>query len=170
MKTGPTAIRSHLLPDFLKHLARELDDLSRLKLAWSRCMPAPLSEHTFPRQYEQGSLTIAAYSAAWASRLRQQQTGLIERLRREPGMAALRDLSVRIVPKGESDPAAELRTLFEHRKPPQRLSPESARLLREVADRVSDPDLSAALNRLANRAAQGDTARIKPTMTGRNKT
>jgi len=41
-RTGPTAIRSHLQPDLLRQLDRELDELTRLKLAWGHCLPQPL--------------------------------------------------------------------------------------------------------------------------------
>jgi len=140
----------------MRRLGHALDDLSRLHLAWSRVLPGPLADHTRPRHYEQGKLTVSAPSAAWASRLRQQQASLIDRLRREPGLAELRELAVQIVPKGEHDTAADLRTLADStRRAPARLTPQTARLLREVAERVTDPDLRAALERLALTAEQG---------------
>lgn len=156
MKSGPRSIRAHLQPDLLQRLGRELDEASRLGLAWSRVLPAPLSEQTRPRHYEHGRLTVSAPSAAWASRLRQQQASLIERLQREPGLTGLRELVVQIAPKGESDTVAELRTLAKStRRAPARLTPQTAQLLREVAERVSDPELRAALERLALTAEQG---------------
>ncbi len=156
MKSGPRSIRAHLQPDLLQRLGRELDEASRLELAWSRVLPAPLSEQTRPCHYEHGRLTVSAPSAAWASRLRQQQSSLVERLRREPGLTGLRELVVQIAPKGESDTVAELRTLAKStRRAPARLTPQTARLLREVAERVSDPELRAALERLALTAEQG---------------
>jgi hypothetical protein len=142
--------------DLLQRLGHELDDMSRLHLAWSRVLPGPLADHTRPRHYEQGKLTVSVSSAAWGSRLRQQQTRLIDRLRHEPGLSDLHELAVQIVPKGEHDTAADLRTLADStRRAPARLSPQTAQLLREVAERVTDPDLRAALERLAKTAEQG---------------
>lgn len=156
MKTGPRSIRSHLQSDLLQRLGRELDESSRLGLVWSRVLSGALADHTRPRHYEQGRLTVSVPSTAWASRLRQQQTSLIERLQREPGLTGLRELVVQISPKGESDTSAELRALADStRRPPTRLTAKTARLLREVAERVSDPELRAALERLAGKADRG---------------
>jgi hypothetical protein len=156
MKKGPTPVRGLLHPDLLQRLCRELDETSRLGLLWSSLLPAPLSEKTRPSRYESGRLTVSAPSAAWASRLRQQQASLVQRLRRAPGLGGLRELVVQITPRGESDGVAELRALATStRRAPVPPGPRTAGLLQEVAARVADPELRASLERLARTLGQG---------------
>jgi hypothetical protein len=106
-----------------------------------------MAGHSEPTSFEGGRLTITVPSPAWASRLRQQETGLVRALRTDPEFRALRDIKVRIQP---TDPV--VRSELPAPRGPSRLSTQAARLVRSVAETVSDPQLRAALERLADTA------------------
>lgn len=104
-----------------------------------------MSGHSEPTNFEGGRLTITVRSPAWASRLRQQEAGLVRILRVDPVFRGLRDIKVRVQP---TDPVMKLTPA--PLRGPSRIPSQAARLVRSVADTVTDPQLRAALERLAD--------------------
>ncbi|HKQ30025.1 MAG TPA: DciA family protein, partial [Burkholderiales bacterium] len=93
-----------------------------------------MSGHSEPTSFEGGRLTVTVRSPAWASRLRQQEAGLVRSLRADPAFRVLRDIRVRIEP---TDPI--VKPAPAPARGPSRLSSQAARLVRSVAETVSDP-------------------------------
>jgi predicted nucleic acid-binding Zn ribbon protein len=61
---------------------------------WSRIVGPELAEHTTPRRLEEGELTIAADSTAWATQLRLLASTLLRRLNEELGDGTVRRVKV----------------------------------------------------------------------------
>jgi hypothetical protein len=106
-----------------------------------------MSGHSEPTNFEGGRLTVTVRSPAWASRLRQQEAGLVRSLRADPVFRGLRDIKVRIQP---TDPV--MKPMPTPMRGPSRIPSQAARLVRSVAETVTDPQLRAALERLADLA------------------
>src|SRR5262249_27972535 len=61
---------------------------------WSRIVGPELAEHTTPQKFEEGELTIAADSTAWATQLRLLAGTLVRRLNGELGDGSVRRVKV----------------------------------------------------------------------------
>lgn len=133
-----------LSTEILRRFGGHLDGVGTLRARWHALVGEPMAGHSEPTLYEGGMLTVTVRSPAWASRLRQQEAGLVHVLRADPRFRGLRELRVRIQP---TDPVLKPVTL--QAQAPSRISPAAARMVRGVAATVVDDDLRAALERLA---------------------
>jgi hypothetical protein len=131
--------------ELLRRFGGHLDGLGTLRARWFELVGEPMAGHSEPTLYEGGTLTVTVGSPAWASRLRQQEPGLVRALKGDPLFRGLRQLRVRIQPTDPVVKASPLRT-----QAPSRISGKAARMVRSVAETVSDPELRAALERLGN--------------------
>jgi predicted nucleic acid-binding Zn ribbon protein len=61
---------------------------------WAGIVGAELAEHTRPERFEEGELTIAADSPAWATQLRLLSSTLVRRLNEELGHGTVRRVKV----------------------------------------------------------------------------
>lgn len=61
---------------------------------WPRIVGPELAEHTTPQKFEEGELTIAADSTAWATQLRLLAGTLVRRLNEELGDGSVRRVKV----------------------------------------------------------------------------
>lgn len=61
---------------------------------WARIVGPELADHTTPRKFEDGELTIAADSTAWATQLRLLAGTLVRRLNEELGDGSVRRVKV----------------------------------------------------------------------------
>ena len=121
----------------LKTLLDRGDELLRLTEEVRAQLPLPLSLHCTVGGLRDGRITLVADTPAWAARLRFHGPALLQKLGR--GLSQVR---VIISPPRQD------------RQPPRRraqLSESSARLLGDTASGVDDPQLRAALLRLARR-------------------
>ncbi len=149
IKKGLTSVGKYLPAGLLQHLDLRQDGTSRAQAAWEACVPGPLADHVRPLRYEQGLLSVQADSSAWAGRLRQQQQGLLDLLRREPFFKHLRGFQVHVVPHARMAPKpkrAGSRGGTRH----LRLSAQAARLILDIAEGIDDPRLRKAMRRLGN--------------------
>jgi hypothetical protein len=121
--------------------------LPEICAAWQRVAPQPLSRHVHPARFVHGELTLHADGAVWASQIRHARSALIASLRREPLFRSLTELQVRVRPR-DTAPEALART----RSMPS-LSKATRSLLQQTAETMPDPDLRAALLRLAETQA-----------------
>lgn len=133
-----------LSAEILRRFGGHLDGIGTLRARWHGLVGEPMAGHSEPTLYEGGRLTVTVPSPAWASRLRQQETGLMRALRTELAFRGLRELRVRIQP---TDPI--VKPTPAPTRLPSRISPAAARMVKSVAETVSDLDLRAALERLA---------------------
>ena len=148
MKNSGFKTINNLSNEILRRFGGQLDRLGSLRARWPGLVGEPMSGHSEPTNFEGGRLTVTVRSPAWASRLRQQEVALVRSLRADPAFRSLRDIKVRIEPTDPIVKPAPSPTRNASRIPSQ-----AARLVKSVADTVSDPQLRAALERLA---AHGD--------------
>lgn len=132
-----------LSAEILRRFGGHLDRVGALRARWHGLVGDPMAGHSEPTSYEGGRLTVTVRSPAWASRLRQQEAGLRRVLRSDAAFRDLHELRVRIQP---TDPVVKPTVVTP--RAPSRLSPAAARMVRGVAETVSDPELRAALERL----------------------
>lgn len=133
-----TEVRS--LNGLMEH-ARRLERLAREIRA---ALPHPLADHCRLANVRRGSLILQVDSAAWATRLRYQVPGLLKQFRKHASLAQVTDIKIRVTPPDSPKSIRPFRSA--------RLSPSSAKMLMDTAEAITDPDLGAALRRLASRS------------------
>ncbi len=120
----------------LGNLIRQSSQLNHINQELAHLLPYPLSFYCVAVKLEGGTLTIIADSPAWASRARFQSKQIVK---------ALNIKSVVIKTAISTQPTPT---------PPKRqasMSSETANLLIQLADDVSDPKLKEAIHRLSQR-------------------
>ncbi|OQX36496.1 MAG: hypothetical protein B0D84_01415 [Candidatus Sedimenticola endophacoides] len=140
MKKQTRSVGDYLRSDpLLRQLLSQQEQQRQLCDQVHELLPEQLRPHCLATVLVRDRLRIYADSPAWASRLRY--------LTRDLG-AALRGAGIKVG-------GIHVRVLVAGRTPrrrphaPRNLSPESARLIRQLSDEISDPMLSAALRRLS---------------------
>lgn len=142
---GPRRLGAYIVGNLTHELNRRVDEGLRLRRIWAAAVAEALAAHAYPVRYAAGLLFVHVDTPAWASRLRHQQSALISALRRDPALRDLTELRVRVVPPESAEtPTAD-------RRAPSRLSAQAAKVIERTAVAISDPDLRAALERLAQR-------------------
>ena len=130
----------------LKALLEKSRQIERLQaLLESRLEPAA-RPHCHVAALDSGTLRLVVSSSHWATRLRYQQKRLIRQLQAFNEFATLTKIHCRVQPP------------LVKKAPPVRTMPRSqvaSASLRETADYVEDPDLKAALQRLARHHDDG---------------
>jgi hypothetical protein len=104
-----------------------------------RLLPSPLDRHCHAAVLKGDRLVLFTDSSAWASRLRYFSRDLIFGLQRE-GLTVTK-AAIRILVADRQKKRKQRHIL--------RISQKNARLLRQIADDVSDPTLGAALRKLS---------------------
>ncbi|HEX9626389.1 MAG TPA: DciA family protein [Acidiferrobacterales bacterium] len=123
-------------------MPRDLAELPAVCAAWDAAAGEALAAHVRPIRFHAGVLTLRADGAVWASRLRHQQSSLLAQLRASPALRGVERLSIGVAPVERPGRAA--------RRARARLPSERSRVLLETtATHIGDPDLKAALQRLA---------------------
>ncbi len=118
--------------------------LPDVRALWAAAVGEPLATHTRPVRYAEGCLVVNADSAVWSSKILFQRQTLAQRLRREPLLAELRTLQVRVRP-----PAAAPVSTPDAPRPG--LSPAAQCCVAGIAQDIDDAALRDALFRLARR-------------------
>ncbi len=106
----------------------------------------PLAEHCQAANLDGTTLVISTDSSAWAAKLRYCLTTLLSQLQDRSDLPAIEQLRIRILPGNVSPPAPAARRLA--------ISSEAAAVISHVAENTTDPQLQAALRRLARHAAK----------------
>ena len=122
-------------------------DVARLPeiiAAWTNAVGPVLAEQVRPIRYTEGKLLLRASSAVWVSKVRHLHETLTQELRRQALFRELIGIEVRAAPRQR--PAAGIKT-----KSARELSVETRKLLDAVSVETDDPDLRAALARLARK-------------------
>lgn len=122
--------------------------IHRLDRAVRRMLEPSLAQHCRVATCRNEVLVLEAASAAWGSRLRLQLAALQQQL--QQNRVPVRRIEVRIRPELDQTATARRTT------PRRRLSANAARSIQAAADASPDPDLSAALRRLAKHARDTD--------------
>jgi predicted nucleic acid-binding Zn ribbon protein len=116
-------------------------------------MPEPLASHAHPVRYSDGLLYVHIDTPAWASRLRQQLPTLTASLKKEAALRDLVEVRFRVVPRGAA-PDAPVSAA-----PPSRVSAAAAAVIQRSAADIANPELRAALERLARRNESSSPAK-----------
>lgn len=124
----------------LLSLYRESVRLAALQAVLRDYLGAPLADHLRLVRADPGAIVVETESPAWASRLRYQSSAILATLVRTAGLAS-RQVIIRISSGYATPPFKE---------PLGRTVPTVvAQQLLRTADHIRDPDLAAALRRLA---------------------
>ncbi len=139
--TGPTLL-GDVLPRLLEAqgVGHEVATLAELDRLWVRAAGEPWAHQSWVITWREDRLEIGVPTPSLASRLRFEEAGLRSRLR-AAGLPRLREIRVRV------QPLADRRERRRHR----RYSAEAGARMTAAAGEVPDPELRAALQRLARR-------------------
>ena len=139
LKPAKQILRGH---HSLQRLLPHAETLSQLQSLVHRYLAPAAREQVQLGNYEQGVLPLVLADAAWATRLRYQQEQLVRQLAQHPEFAGLQRIRLKIRPTAtttDEDDNAERRYL----------SGAASEHIRHYADAIEDPQLRAALQRLA---------------------
>ena len=138
----PKELRVYLTQLTTRYLSSDSDVqlLRQREQAWRECVDAHLSRHVRAVFLRDGRLTLHADSSLWLNKLSQQQQALIKRLRTHAAFAGVRELHLRVVPRGQVQTA---------RPASLRLTHSAARVLEGAANDIGEGDLALALRKLA---------------------
>lgn len=138
----PKELRVYLTQLTTRYLSSDSDVqlLRQREQAWRECVDATVARHVRAVFFRDGRLTLHADSSLWLNKLSQQQQALIKRLRTHAAFAGVRELHLRVMPRGQA-PTVRPASL--------RLTASAARVLEGAAGDVSDDNLAQALRKLA---------------------
>lgn len=125
----------------VSNLLKELSQQQTLLKTVLTLLPPPLDQHCLAVQLKERKMLIYTDSSAWASRLRFHSRELSRDL--ATNGVPIQKITVRVSPQSPGRRTAPRRM--------NSLSPENARIIRQTAEDICDPGLSAALSRLARK-------------------
>ena len=109
-------------------------------------LPSAAAPFCHLANYQNGRLVLLIDNALWVTRLRYQQNQLLERLARYPDFADLQRIQLKVKPN------PSFHTKSEEDAEKNHLSREAGDMLKSCAENITDPQLRAALERLARHA------------------
>ena len=136
------------LPAQPRALLQRADATAQLERRIRQQLPETIAPHCRIAALERNRLTLLVESSAWATRLRYLSAQLLTTLRRDPDLAGLVTIQIRI-----ASPAP----LPAPQSAPPPISAESAHQLQTCAERIADPRLREPLLRLARRGQPPDS-------------
>lgn len=138
-------IGSYLSREVLARLGMPADlaDLPRVCTAWDATVGEPMCEHVQPIRYADGCLKLRTDSSVWASKLRHQHAALLKALRVHEAFKDLKRLHISVQPLAQAELPGARRQRVAYPSTATRA------LLQDTAAHIHDPELAAALKRLA---------------------
>jgi len=131
----------------LSRLLQRARQLQQLTDALAAILPQPVHGHCRVGNVSGDTLVLVTDSPAWSTRLRFHTPAILEHLKETHGLA-LHGVRIRVHPP-------ELPRQIKRVARNPTLGSESAALLRQTAQGISDPDLKQALLRLARHGSHG---------------
>jgi predicted nucleic acid-binding Zn ribbon protein len=130
----------HRASQFLpRQWADQVQQLRLLDHSLKFSLPEPLRSHCWPSGIHGNQLTLVTDSSTWATQLRYQQQQILKQINSDLGLSLIK-LRVRI----------SSRQVYRKKTwPARKLTQKSADMIRQGALSVPDPDLRAALLKLA---------------------
>lgn len=122
----------------LKMLAARAGEIRALQKIWEAVVPPPLNQHSHIGPLQQGRMTVYTSSAAVATKLKMQLTGLLEKLQNQGVKVTSIRVEVQVVSQPRARPGVD-----------RRLSQKTKNRLRDFADELPDSPLRQAVDRLA---------------------
>ena len=148
-QTSPRSV-GHILSSKssgLERLLERVNNLAEVNRALHSYLAAPLNAHCQLQNIKGQWAVVHVDSSAWATRLRYQIPQLLKFLQSLPGLGQLKEIQIQIRPPRHQAPKPKARSA--------QFSAASAAAVHALAESTSDPKLSAALRRLANRHRGG---------------
>ena len=128
------------------NLVEKTQVLEKINFSLRALLPAPLNTHCWTASIRDQELTLVTDGSTWASQLRYLQREILKQLNAE-FLLELKKCRIRI----------EAPRVVRERSPRRlELSSDSARTLARAADAMPDPELRAALQKLARRGRRDD--------------
>lgn len=118
--------------------------LPEIVAAWTQAVGPVLAEQVRPIRYTEGKLLLRASSPVWVSKVRHLHETLTQELRQQPLFRELRGLEVRAAPRQGARTEKKSSA-------PRAISTDTRQLLKAISSEIADPDLRAALARLAGK-------------------
>ncbi len=130
----------------LRNFTAKIDHLKQMNEIISSKLEPALASHCHVANLRDGTLVLATTSPAWNHKLRFSALDLLSSLRADPRWSGLKSIEVRV----DYLPSTET-TSPPKRNRPLTLSADNAQLIKQAADNILDPNLAAAMRRLALR-------------------
>lgn len=144
-------IDSFLPAELLREMKRHQQGAERWLQAWQQ-LDDEMTAWATPTKYLDGELTLKVASPARASRIRLESGDLMQRLRSIDDFRDISRIIVKVRPESRAENDYSVRedsVKYQHKN--ERLSAQSAEVIREAAEATDDPDLKQALERLGKR-------------------
>ena len=129
--------QSGALQHSLEHSLR----LKQLDYGIKALLPAELASHCRIANLRKNRVVMQADSTVWATRLRYQTPEILKQLQQYRALQGIRSIEVTVVPA--SKPRAR------PKRQPRPISKQNAHMIESASETLSDPELAAALRRLA---------------------
>lgn len=127
----------------LQQLLVQAERLQKATRTLHAQLPPPLEQHCKVANIKGELVVLHADSSAWAAKLRFHVAGILQQLRKQPGLGALQAIRIKVSPLSEALPPAPAERLT--------LSEYAATVLKSAARATEYPNLRAVLFRLAER-------------------
>lgn len=127
----------------LQNLLVRTQQLSRLQAILHAYLAPAAQPHCLLANYQDGCLTLTVSDAMWATRLRYQQKKLLGQLSQHAEFNGLQHIQFKVSPN--------ITAVSERQGPRQDISDPAREHIRLSAEAIEDPELKAALERLALR-------------------
>lgn len=127
----------------LQSLFSEAQRLSQLQQLLDAQLEPAAREHCKVAAWREGILLLIVSDGQWATRLRYREKRLLKQLGELAGFSGLQRISFKVRPPASAPPGSNRQVS---------LSPTAARSIKASAESISDPQLRAALERLASHA------------------
>ena len=147
-KTNNSVTKIMQSSSLLKDYVSKAKTLEKLAQVIKQYLEPELAKNCTVANFVNNNLILATTSAAWNHRLRFLAPDLLSKLRRSPDFYALNKIEVIVY--NPAPPQQELADSL----PPLKLSPANAKQMLAIADGVGDPNLAAALQRMAERGGK----------------
>ena len=124
--------------DTLSNLCNHIEKLSKLQIKLCSQLDSPLNQHVTVADYQQKTLVLHTDSPAWAAKLRFKTPDILVVLKND--LTDIQTIRIKVIP---TNPATT--------KPPPstKISPDTANLIRQVADNIPDTALRSVLFNIA---------------------
>ncbi len=131
----------------LQQLLAHAERLQKATRALHAQLPSPLGQHCKVANIKGELVVLHADSPAWAAKLRFHVAGILQQLKKQPGLSALQAIRIKVSPCSDPQSSSVMARPM--------LSEQASVVLRSAAEASSDPVLKALLLRLAQRRRQG---------------
>lgn len=144
------AIAAILQNDNLARLVARAKLLQKISVPFKKVIDKQLALHCYIDNYHNGCLFLIVDNNAWATRVRYTIPNLLQQLKKTPEFTILREINCQVRLKNPEEPSPKNMPLILRKQNSKlKLSVHNAKLIKTVAQGITDKKLKAALERLA---------------------